>query len=183
MNYRILLALIAFSLALFQDAATTLANPTNFTVQAITQKKKFQLTDAKGSYVTLHFLLKTECPFCIRHTQEYLQKAASVPGVVHIFLKPDSEDEIKAWAGKLPAEELTKFPIYRDPDAKLAEAYGIPGGYRFHGQDVHYPALVLLDPKGKEVFRYVGKSNADRYSFAKFNAKLAELGPSNSADR
>ena len=183
MNCRSQLALITCASALLQTAPSILANPTNFTVQAITQKNAFQLTDANGSYVTLHFLLKTECPFCIRHTQEYLQEAASVPGVVHIFLKPDSEDEIEAWEGKLRAEDLTKFPIYRDPDAKLAEAYGVPGGYRFHGQDVHYPALVLLDPKGKEVFRYVGKSNTDRYSFAKFTAKLAELRSSNSADR
>ena len=50
-----------------------------------------------------------------------------------------------------------------------------PGGYRFNGQTVHYPALVLLDPAGKEVFRYVGKSNADRFSYDQFAAKLTEL--------
>lgn len=40
---------------------------------------------------------------------------------------------------------------------------------------MHYPALVLLDPAGKEVFRYVGKSNADRFSYEQFAEKLAEL--------
>jgi len=65
--------------------------------------------------------------------------------------------------------------IYRDAEAKLADAFGIPGGYQFHGQSVHYPALVLLNPAGKEVFRYVGKSNADRFSYDQFAEKLAGL--------
>jgi peroxiredoxin Q/BCP len=68
-----------------------------------------------------------------------------------------------------------KGTIYRDPDATLAKAYNIPDGYKFHGQTVHYPALVLLDGSGKEVFRYVGKSNADRLSYEKISAKLKEL--------
>ena len=65
--------------------------------------------------------------------------------------------------------------IYRDPEAALAKAFDIPFGYKFHGQVVHYPALVILDPKGKEVFRYVGKNNGDRYEFDDFVTKIAEL--------
>jgi peroxiredoxin Q/BCP len=65
--------------------------------------------------------------------------------------------------------------IYRDTEAGLAKAFDIPFGYKFHGQVVHYPALVILDPKGKEVFRYVGKNNGDRYDFDDFVAKIAEL--------
>ena len=65
--------------------------------------------------------------------------------------------------------------IYRDLDAALAKAYNIPDGYKFHGQTVYFPALVLLDANGKEVFRYVGKSNADRLPYEKFSEKLAEL--------
>lgn len=39
--------------------------------------------------------------------------------------------------------------------------------------------LVLLDTNGKEVFRYVGKNNADRFSYDQFAAKLKEFtGPS-----
>jgi peroxiredoxin Q/BCP len=68
-----------------------------------------------------------------------------------------------------------KVTIYRDPEAALAKAYNIPDGYKFHGQTVHFPALVLLNGEGKEVFRYVGKSNADRLGYEKFAAKLKEL--------
>ena len=150
------------------------ANPENFTVHSVTGTNSFTLAAAKGKFVALHFLLKTECPYCIRHTHEYAQKAAPNQNVIHVFLKPDTEAEIKAWAIKL-GDDVLKLPIYRDPDARLAKAFNIPDGYKFHGQTVHFPALVLLDPTGKEVFRYVGKSNTDRLSYERFAAKLEEL--------
>jgi peroxiredoxin Q/BCP len=151
------------------------ANPEDFSVPSATSEATFKLSEAKGKYVALHFLLKTECPYCLAHTRKYFTEASKLPNVLQVFLKPDSVEEIKAWAGKLPAEDLAKYPIYRDADAKLADEFGIPGGYQFHGQVVHYPALVLLGPDGKEVFRYIGKSNADRFSFDQLKAKVAEL--------
>ncbi len=150
------------------------ANPDAFTLHSATDSKTFKLSDAKGKYLALHFLLKTECPFCLRHTHDYAKKSAGDSRVVHIFLKPDTDEEIKQWGSKLDGE-AAKLTVYRDPDAQLAKAYNIPDGYKFHGQTVHYPALVLLDANGKEVFRYIGKSNADRLSYEKFSAKLKEL--------
>lgn len=170
-----LLAAAVLGLVLLANAHAAPANPDDFTVQSTTSKATFRLADAKGKYVALHFLLKTECPVCLRHTRDYFTKAASLPNVVQVFLKPDTEAEIKSWAGKLPADELAKNPVYRDPDAKLAKAFTIPDGYKFHGQVVHYPATVLLNPAGKEVFRYVGKNNGDRLSFEKLAEKVAEL--------
>lgn len=166
--------LLAVLLAWPVFAGVSRANPDDFTVHAATGTNVFKLSNAKGKFVALHFLLKTECPYCLRHTRDYAQKSANDSRVVHVFLKPDTEAEIKQWAGKL-GEEAAKLRIYRDPDAKLAKEFNIPDGYKFHGQTVHYPALVLLDPKGKEVFRYVGKSNVDRFSYGKFSAKLQEL--------
>ena len=152
------------------------ANPDDFTVRAVSGTNVFRLSQARGKFVALHFLLKTECPFCLRHTHSYAQKSAGDSRVVHLFLKPDSETEIKAWAAKLDGN-AAGLTIYRDPDAALAKAYSIPDGYKFHGQIVHYPALVLLDANGKEIFRYVGKSNGDRFPYEKFAAKLKELTP------
>jgi len=40
---------------------------------------------------------------------------------------------------------------------------------------VHYPALILIDPDGKEVYRYIGKKNSDRLSVKKFMAVLEGL--------
>jgi thioredoxin-dependent peroxiredoxin len=156
-------------------ATLTAANPEDFTVRAAAGKGTFNLKEARGKFVALHFLLKTECPVCLRHTHDYFSKADTLPNVVQVFLKPDADGEIEAWAAKLREGDLKKYPIYRDPYAKFAKAFDIPDGYQFHGEKVHYPALVLLDPEGKEVFRYVGKNNTDRFSFEQLRAKVAEL--------
>ncbi len=161
--------------ALLLTVSAAHAAPADFTVQSATSDATFKLSEAKGKFVALHFLLKTECPLCLRHTRDHFAKASKLPNVVQVFLKPDTPEEIKAWAGKIPAEELAKNSIYRDPDAKLAKDFEVPNGYFFHGQTVHFPALILLGPDGKEVFRYVGKNNGDRYSFDKLAAKVAEL--------
>lgn len=135
----------------------------------------FNLADAGGKYVALHFLLRTECPYCLRYVQQYAAEGPNVAGVVHVFLKPDADDDIKVFAAKLPKSESPPITIYRDPDGKLANEYKIPDGYAFHGLKTHYPALILLGPDGKEVFRFVGKNNSDRLSFEKFAATMAEL--------
>ena len=155
-------------------AQVAVANPEDFTVKSATDGNTFKLSDAKGKFVALHFLLKTECPFCLKHTRVYSEKSAGDSRIIHVFLKPDTDAEIKEWAGDLGGE-ASKLTIYRDPGAKLADEFGIPGGYKFHGQVVHFPALVLLDASGKEVFRYVGKNNTDRYPYEKFSTKLQEL--------
>lgn len=157
-------------------SASLNAAPIDFTVVSPINGKSFKRSDAEGKYVALHFLLKTECPYCLRHTRDYVVKSAGVSDPVHVFLKPDEADEIKAWSEKLtPTDGFANLVIYQDPQARLADQLGIPGGYQFHGQTVHYPALVLLDPKGNEVFRHVGKSNSDRLSYDQFTVKLGEL--------
>ncbi len=150
-------------------------NPTDFKLQSATNNSQFDLRKEKGKFVALHFLLKTECPFCIKHTQDYFAKAKTLSNVKQVFIKPDSELEIQAWAKKLSPGEQAQFPIYRDPDAKLAELFKIPNGYRFHGQVVHYPATILIGPKGNEVYRYVGKNNTDRLSFETLADKVKEF--------
>lgn len=150
-------------------------SPGDIKLQSATDKSQFILSKEKGKYVALHFLLKTECPYCIRHTSEYFGRAATLPNVVQVFIKPDTEKEIAEWATPLLAAELTKFPVYRDPDAQLATQFNIPNGYSFHNQIVHYPAMVLIGPDGKEVFRYIGKNNTDRFSFDQLVSKVHEL--------
>lgn len=176
---RIAVRSLALAALLAPSVSPTVAHAApfaDFTVESPADGEVFKLSEARGKYVALHFLLKTECPFCLKHTRDYTRKSASLPDVVHVFLKPDGADEIKAWASKANrGDDFSDVSIYRDANAKLAEAFGIAGGYQFHGQTVHYPALVLLDPTGKEVFRYIGKSNADRFSYDQFAAKLAEL--------
>ena len=168
----------AVALAAFASASTVRGlaaespkPPADFTVPSPIDDRKFTLSEARGRWVVLHFLLKTECPVCLRHTRDHQRRASETPDVVHVFLKPDSAEEIRKWSESLKDQKL---PLYRDADAALAKAYGIPDGYAFHGQVVHYPALLLLDPDGKEVFRYVGKNNGDRVSVDRLQEVLTE---------
>ena len=157
----------------FLSIGANAQNVKDFTLTSVTDKSTFTLSKSKGKFVAIHFLLKTECPYCIKHTSEYFEKASSLPNVVQVFIKPDSEEEIKAWANKL--KTTNSLPIYQDANATLADQFNIPNGYQFHGQVVHYPALILLNGKGEEVFRYIGKNNSDRYSFENLKLKIEEL--------
>jgi thioredoxin-dependent peroxiredoxin len=157
-------------------AWTAAAEPVDFSLESPVDGKVLKAAELRGKFVALHFLLKTECPFCLKHTHDYAMKAASLPNVVQVFVKPDSAEEIKSWAAKVNrAPNFPSVTVYRDADAQLAEKLKILNGYQFHGETVHFPALILLDPKGDEVFRYVGKNNTDRYSFEKLTSKISEL--------
>ncbi|MBL8816352.1 MAG: redoxin domain-containing protein [Planctomyces sp.] len=161
---------------LVSGRALNAENPSNFKVRSATDDSAFELSKHRGKTVVLHFLLKTECPYCLRYTHDYAALAEKNSEVVHVFLKPDSEGDIQKWAESLDRQGLMDLPkIYRDPGAKIAGQFKIPNGYKFHGQSVHYPALIVLDEEGMERFRYVGKSNADRMSVKDFEAKLVEL--------
>jgi peroxiredoxin Q/BCP len=167
--FKIIMLCVLFSLKLqAQDVI-------DFTLKSVTDNSSFTLSKSKGKFVVLHFLLKTECPYCIRHTNDYLSKASSLPNVLQIFIKPDEAKDVKEWSNKLAGNDSTKFPIYQDVNAKIADQYKIPSGYAFHGQIVHYPALILLNEKGEEVFRYIGKNNSDRYSFENLKTKVNEI--------
>jgi peroxiredoxin Q/BCP len=173
MKYKVLLLqLMMFTLVFGQTEPTPVSD---FTLPSVSSGEKFKLSDARGKFVALHFLLKTECPVCLRHTREHIERAGELPNVVQIFIKPDSAADIRAWASNLETSKAQKTQIYRDENASLAKALKIPDGYQFHGESVHYPALVLIDPQGREAFRYIGKSNSDRYSLDKLKSKVAEL--------
>lgn len=175
---RLVKCLEVWTIILLAGAFADASPPDDFTVKEAGGDKVFRLSESEAEYVVLHFLLKTDCPICSRTARDYAAKADQVPGVTHLFLKPDAEKVTVAWAeGLKPANpDAPAAPtIYQDPNAELAEAFGIPDGYTFHGEVVHFPALIILDANGKEVFRYVGKDTTDRYPFAQFKAKISEL--------
>ncbi len=68
--------------------ATAVFAQQDFTVESPTHSAKFTLSEAKGKIVVLHFLLKTECPYCLRHTRDYAQKSLGRQDVIHVFLNP-----------------------------------------------------------------------------------------------
>jgi len=145
----------------------------DFTVTSVGDEtpKTFRLSAHRGEYVVLHFLLETRCPICQRYTWEYHKASDELQNVTNVFLKPDAAEAIETWI-----KGVTGRPtIYRDPEAALAKQLDIPHGYKFHGQVMHYPALVVIDPAGREVFRYVGESNRDRFDAAEFKKRFPQL--------
>ncbi len=166
----------AVAFLLLSIAFTTITHadqPNDFTLPSVTGGKPFRLADHRGKVVVLHFLLKTECPYCLKYTREYAKLAEQKTELVHVFIKPDSLEEARRWVEHLDKSDLRDLPaVYQDKDAKLAKLFSIPDGYKFHGEVVHFPALVTLDGQGKELFRYVGRSNGDRMPLADFLKKL-----------
>lgn len=153
----------------------------DFSLPAITRGEDFVLSDAlgesDGQWVALHFLLKTDCPLCLTYTmrfhesREQLPGVSGGPGVRHVFIKPDDPRIAARWVktARVFAKDLPT--IHRDPGASLAKKLDVRFGHRFHGETVHYPCLVLIDPQGRERYRYTGTSTFDRATVA----KLAEV--------
>lgn len=169
-------SLLMFSVSLLFLSPQLLSEPPkDFTLASPTHDSSIKLSELKGKTVAIHFLLKTECPYCLKYTRNYAKSAEGNQDVVHLFVKPDTAEEIKAWASHLDSRGLKETPpIYQDPNAQLAKAFKIPDGYKFHGESVHYPAVVVLDANGKELFRYVGKNNSDRLSYDDFQKRLSD---------
>ncbi len=173
--YLALIAFIASASVVASASESTRKAPKDFTLEAI-NGEDFKLSEAKGKFVVLHFLLKTYCPICQMHTRTYAQHAKEHPNAEFLFIKPDEKSETEKWMKGIPKDELKKAPtIYQDKNAMLAKAFGIPHGYKFHGEVVHYPAAIILGPDGKELFRHVGKKTQDRFTYEMFKKKMKEL--------
>jgi len=131
----------------------------------------------RGQWVALHFLLRVDCAYCLLHVKSYALQSETRPEVRHLFIKPGTEEAIVRWAEGFEGEdapglpEFQRPPIYRDPRAALASRLGIRHGYEYRDdRRMHFPALILLNPDGDEVFRHTGENTADRFRFDQFAA-------------
>lgn len=132
----------------------------------------FDSKAAASKWLVLDFLLQTDCPLCARRVGEYNDSQAKIQTddkTRLILIKPDDAAVTQNWMTKNKVEGL---PVYRDGEAALATALGIPKGYQFHGQDVHFPATLIVSPEGKVVWANVGTSNSSRAKVADVIAAL-----------
>ncbi len=174
-NMRKILPIISLLvIALFQMSAKKV-NPVDFTLQSATDTSKFVLSQHKGKYVVLHFLIAKDDMHCTLQTGEYAFKCDQLPNVVQVFIKPNNKDAISKWVNNVPDMVLKKFQIYMDPDATLAKKFSVKSGLVFNGESMPYPTTIVLDGSGKEVYRYTGATNFDRLSFDKLAEKINEL--------
>lgn len=140
-------------------------------LSAITDHHTFSIADAKGKYLALHFLTKTDTPECTAFVRDTLRAAPTVAGVLHIFIKPDSEGEVKNWAAQFNDDASA---IFLDPDSALAKDLKVPDGLSINGTSSTYPATIVFSPAGTELFRYEGKAHHDHITFEAFTRQLQD---------
>lgn len=126
----------------------------------------FQLSAHKGSWVLLDFLLPVEDATEAAHYAAIESEASRLlyeHGILPVFFKPNDSEATAKWWNSLASHSV---PIFRDPDGKLASALGIPKGVFLMEGPAHYPAVILVDPDGNEVWRATGKNAGDRVDVA-----------------
>lgn len=155
--------------AMAASAAQPEANP--HTLAAATDGHAFSITDGRGHYLALHFLTRTANPTCATFVREYLARAATLAGTNHIFITPDEPAEVKAWSSQFNAGASA---IFIDKDGALARDLHVPGGLTIGSLTSNFPATIVFDPEGKELFRHIGKAYDDHLQFAAFSDRLAE---------
>lgn len=69
---------------------------------------------------------------------------------------------------RFAAELSTWFPLLHDPGARVAESYGAASKH----DDIAVPAIVIVAPDGRVVWREVGDTIADRVSAKQLLAQL-----------
>ena len=171
----LLVAVFASGLAgAAENADPPSETPRQYRLFAMDGSGEVTIQELKGQYTALHFLLKTECLFCLMHTRTYALQGEMYPEVRHLFIKPDEEAAIERWTESLLDEASGAPPglevpaIYRDPHGSVARHLRITHGYEYHGELMRFPAFVLIDPDGTEVYRYIGQNTGDRFGFERF---------------
>jgi peptidylprolyl isomerase len=148
----------------------------NFRVkQAGGEGKIFQLSDHKGSWVLLDFLLAEPNPADAEHyrvlSASAEQLAASREVVIALFSAAPRERTVGWWSER----ENPNLPIYQDPEAKLSQALKIPAGLELaEGKTGHYPATMLVGPDGLVYWTRIAKDAQDRASLEEILAVLAD---------
>ncbi len=156
--------ILAAPSAFAQQPATT-----SRVLTAITDHHSFSLADAQGRYLALHFLTKTDTPECTAFVRDFLRAAPTVAGVMHVFIKPDTESEVKAWAAQFNEDAHS---IFLDPNGGLAQDLKVPSGLSINGATSTFPATIVFDTSGTELFRHVGTTHHDHLTFDSFKRMI-----------
>jgi hypothetical protein len=83
----------------------------DFALQEAGGSGSFALIEGRGEWVALHFLLKTTCPYCIRHTHEYSTRAGEASGVRHAMIGMS--------LGPVTGHLVSQIVGEQDPDSDL----------------------------------------------------------------
>jgi len=102
--------------------------------------KRITLTDLAKDKPTLVVFWQTTCTICEREIPDLNAFQAEHGDRAHLLSVNVLEKEVKVRA--YVAEKGIKYPVLRDAEAQVAEAYHLPG----------VPTLVVVDASGKVVY-------------------------------
>lgn len=109
----------------------------------------------------LFVLFRTgNCGVCVSQLVEFSQKLDEMEATNTAVLALSVDDAITQ---KRTSEKIeNKFPIVLDPDAVVTKRFAAYNP----DEKLARPSLFLLDPKGKVLYRYVGRDLHDRPPYA-----------------
>jgi YHS domain-containing protein len=134
--------------------------------------QRFRSRDALGRYLAIHWLPPGACESCARRVGEFAKSIPTLAGVRHVFVRSMGSAEFDAFLGEIP--DAAALQIHRD-DGTLASLLKLGSAAESGSREASSPALVLLDPQGREVHRWIGRSVEEGPSFASLAAKLGQL--------
>ncbi len=109
------------------------------------------LQDQLGHYTALYFYPKDDTPGCTKEACSFrdAEKEMQKLGVTVIGVSPDKP----ASHQKFQKKYSLSFPLWSDPDHKLAEAFGAWGEKKFMGKTYQgiLRSTFIIDPEGKIV--------------------------------
>lgn len=114
----------------------------------------------KKKNLLLVFFRTGNCGVCVAQLIEFSQKIEEMEATNTAVLAMSVDDAITQRRTSEKIED--KFPIVLDPDAEVTKRFDA-----FNPDEkLARPSLFLLDPKGKVLYRYVGKDLHDRPAYA-----------------
>jgi YHS domain-containing protein len=135
--------------------------PSRHSVVCAATSHPFNIADAAGHYLAVHFLNATN-DRAAKHVNEYLRNRPLVADVRHVFIRADESATVKDWVAQFQDHAGS---VFIDADAALAKDLKVAA---------LAPTTILFDTQGTELFRQVGTSPDDYLAWASFAGRVAE---------
>lgn len=144
------------------------AAPVEFTIGDA--PRQYHSSDARGRFLAVHFLTGAESDAAF--LSEYASALPTLAGLSHVFVHPGSSEQCAALVKS--ASPVIVDRVYHDGERKLPDLLRIQtSATTAPGRQL--PAIVLLDPGGKELLRKVGDDDGDRFHFTQLAAAMRKL--------
>ena len=133
----------------------------------------FDSASARGRVLVVHVLSGRVSQANAAYLKDLAKAASTVAGVTHVIVQNASEADFRATVATAP--ESLVHSMYRDSSGAAEQLLHLEGTIDADGASVAAPAVLVLDPAGKELYRRIGKKDTDRDSATALAKKIGEL--------